>query len=44
MLTQEDSEHSHTIAFNEELFAYSILYQKQFVTSQIVLFVVSGSG
>ena len=41
MLTREDREHSHTIAFDGELFAYSIPYQNQFVTSQIVLFVAS---
>ena len=41
MLTREDREYSHTIAFDGELFAYSIPYQNQFVTSQIVLFVAS---
>ena len=30
MLTREDREHSHTIAFDGELFAYSIPYQYQF--------------
>ena len=40
MLTLEDREHSHTIAFDGELFAYSIPYQNQFA-SQIVLFVAS---
>ena len=39
MLTREDREHSHTIASDGKLFAYLILYQNQFVTSQIVLFV-----
>ena len=41
MLAREDREHSHTIAFHGELFAYVIPYQNQFVTSQIVLFVAS---
>ena len=41
MLTREDREHSHTIAFEGELFAYSIPYQNQYKTSQIVLFVAS---
>ena len=41
MLTREDREHSHTIASYRELVAYLIPYQNVFVTSQIVLFVVS---
>ena len=40
-LPWEDREHSHTFAFDRELFAYLIPYQNQLVTSQIVLFVAS---
>ena len=41
MLTLEDRNHSHTIAFDGELFVYLFPCQNQFVTSQIVLFVAS---